>query len=158
MHSSTKASSCVHFSNAWLPLWRAGEDRHVWVNLGMGIYKTGVIAGHRDEEAGFSFLFFFLKILFIYFRQRGREREREEKKCQCLIASCVPPTGEPELAHNPGTCPDWESNWHPFGSQARAQCTEPDQPGQKLGFLGRVVDVIDRGIWAGEEENEARKD
>ena len=82
--------------------------------------------------------------------------EREGEKHQCVVASHTPPTGD--VAHNPSTCPDWESNWHPFGSQARAQCTEPDQPGQKLGFLGRVVDVIDRGIWAGEEENEARKD
>ena len=23
-----------------------------------------------------------------------------------------------DLAGNPGTCPDWESNWRPFGSQA----------------------------------------
>ena len=26
-----------------------------------------------------------------------------------------PLTGD--LAHNPGLCPDWESNWWPFGSQ-----------------------------------------
>ena len=47
---------------------------------------------------------------FIYFvfRQRGREGEREGKKHQCVIASCAPPTGD--LAHNPGMCPDWESN------------------------------------------------
>ena len=43
--------------------------------------------------------FFFLKILFI-FRERGREREREEEKHQCVVASCVPPTGD--LACNPG--------------------------------------------------------
>ena len=45
--------------------------------------------------------------LFI-FRKRGREGEREGKKHHCVIASHVPPTGE--LAHNPGMCPDWESN------------------------------------------------
>ena len=33
-----------------------------------------------------------------------------------------PPTGD--LAHNPGMCPDWESNQLPFGSQACAQSTE----------------------------------
>ena len=27
-------------------------------------------------------------------------------------------------------CPDWESKWQPIGSQARAQSTEPHQPGQ----------------------------
>ena len=33
--------------------------------------------------------------------------------CGCL--SRAPPTGD--LAHNPGMCPDWESNQRPFGSQ-----------------------------------------
>ena len=41
-----------------------------------------------------------------------------------------PPTGD--LACNPGMCPDWESNWRPFGSQAGAQSTEPHQPGPYL--------------------------
>ena len=39
----------------------------------------------------------------------------------------MPPTGD--LAHNPGMCPDWESNQRPFGSQASTQSTEPHQPG-----------------------------
>ena len=34
-----------------------------------------------------------------------------------------------DLACNPGTCPDWELNRRPFASQARAQSTEPHQPG-----------------------------
>ena len=29
-------------------------------------------------------------------------------------------------------CPDWKSNWWPFGLQAGAQSTEPHQPGQFL--------------------------
>ena len=41
-------------------------------------------------------------------RERGREGEREGEKHQCLVASCMPPTGD--LAHNPGICPDWELN------------------------------------------------
>ena len=44
--------------------------------------------------------------------------------CGCLSRA---PTGDP--AHNPGTSPDWESNWPPFGSQAGAQSTESHQPG-----------------------------
>ena len=44
-----------------------------------------------------------------------------------MITSCVLPTGD--LAHNPGICPDWESNWQPFGLQASTQYTEPHQPG-----------------------------
>ena len=57
--------------------------------------------------------------LFI-FRERGREGEkegeREGENHQCVVAFCVPPTGD--LACNPGMCPDWESNRQPFGSQA----------------------------------------
>ena len=66
---------------------------------------------------------------FIY-RLRERERERAEgnKKererninvgeIHLLAASYMPPKGDP--AHNPGMCPDWESNKRPFGLQVRA--------------------------------------
>ena len=47
--------------------------------------------------------------------------------CGCLLCA---PTGD--LACNPGTCPDWESNQWPFGSQAGTQSTEPHQPGPKV--------------------------
>ena len=73
-----------------------------------------------------SIILFFLKILFIYFRQREKEGEREGGKHQCVVASCVPLTGD--LAYNPGKCPDWESNQQPFGSQAGTQSTVPYQP------------------------------
>ena len=36
---------------------------------------------------------------------------------------------------NPDMCPDWESNWQPFGSQAGAAYTEPHQPGWLLAFF-----------------------
>ena len=42
----------------------------------------------------------FLKILFTYLfleRRREGEREREGEKHQCVVASCVSPTGD--LAH-----------------------------------------------------------
>ena len=42
----------------------------------------------------------------------------------------MPPTGD--LARNPGMCPDWESNWWPFGAQASTQSTEPHQPGLEI--------------------------
>ena len=64
--------------------------------------------------------YFILKILFIF---REGEGERQGAKHKCVIASCAPPTGD--LAHNPGICPDWESNWRPFGLQAGTQSTEP---------------------------------
>ena len=52
--------------------------------------------------------FFFLKKVIFIFRERGREEEGEEEKHHCVAAPHVPPTGD--LAHNPGICPDWDSN------------------------------------------------
>ena len=52
----------------------------------------------------------------------GREGEREGETSMCGCLSCAP-TGD--LAHNPGMCPDWESNQQTFGSQAGTQSTEP---------------------------------
>ena len=60
---------------------------------------------------------------FIYFFLESRERRgKEGEKHQCVVASHTPHTGD--LACNPGMCPDWESNWRPFGLQAGAQSTE----------------------------------
>ena len=71
----------------------------------------------------FSFSFLFQDL----FLERRREGEREGEKHQSVVASCVPSTGD--LARNPGVCPDWESNWQPFGLQVDTQSTEPHQPG-----------------------------
>ena len=49
--------------------------------------------------------------LFI-FRERGREGERDGEEHPCVVASCMPPTGN--LAHNLGVCPDWELNQRPL--------------------------------------------
>ena len=54
----------------------------------------------------------------------GRKRGRETSVCDCL--SNTPPG---DLARNLGMCPDWESNWRPFGLQAHSQSTELYQPG-----------------------------
>ena len=61
--------------------------------------------------------------LFIY-RERRRKGEREKQDIDVWgnhqsVASCTPPTGD--VVHNPGMCPDRESNWQPFGAQASAQ-------------------------------------
>ena len=47
-----------------------------------------------------------------------------------LVTPHTAPTGN--LARNPGMYPDWELNWWSFGLQARAQSTEPQQPGHFL--------------------------
>ena len=75
---------------------------------------------------------FFKRILFIYFQREekgGRETSmaRDTWIGHLLVASRMPPTGD--LAHNPGMCPDWESNQQPFGSQTGTQSTKPQQPG-----------------------------
>ena len=59
---------------------------------------------------------FFKRFYLFIFRQKGRVGEREGEKHQCVVISRVPPAGD--LAHNPGMCPDWESNQLPFGFQA----------------------------------------
>ena len=63
-------------------------------------------------RSDFIYLFIYLFIKINFFLERGDGRERE--KYQCVVASCVPPTGD--LACNPGMCPDWELNWLPFAS------------------------------------------
>ena len=67
-------------------------------------------------------VYFLLRFHLFTFRQRGREGEGEGGKHQGVVASHVLPTGD--LAHNPGTCPDWESNRGPFGSQDSTQSTK----------------------------------
>ena len=61
----------------------------------------------------FYLSFVFLRFYLFIFREvkGGRKRERKISMCGSLIA----PTGH--LAHNPDMCPNWESNWWPFGLQ-----------------------------------------
>ena len=87
---------------------------------------------------------YFLKILFILSLEKwGWEGERQGKKHQFVVASLTPPTGH--LAHNPGTCPDWELNLQPFGSQAGAQSTEPHQAGPSKKFL--IAFLLLKNLW-----------
>ena len=73
----------------------------------------------------------FFKDVIYWFLERGegRERERERNINVWLLLTCPEPG---DLVHNPGLCPDWESNQRPFGSQADAHSTEPHQPGHEL--------------------------
>ena len=61
-------------------------------------------------------LFLWLLLLFLrVFIFREGKGEREGEKHQCVVASCMPPTGD--LACNQGMCPDWELNWRPLVSR-----------------------------------------
>ena len=74
------------------------------------------------------FAYIFKKILFIYFLERGEGKEKDRKR---NINVWSPLTSPPmrNLAHNPGMCPDWESNLQTFGLQACAQSSEPHNAG-----------------------------
>ena len=79
----------------------------------------------------------FFKSLFLD-RGEGRGKGgRETSMCGCTR---TPPTGD--LAHNPGMCPDWESNLRPFGSHASTQSTEPQQPGQIKFLKSKPVSIL----------------
>ena len=71
-------------------------------------FVKGSLLLEVNEKLIFAFYIFFKFYLFV-FRERGREGEREGEKHQYVVASHMPPTGNP--AGNPGMCPDWESNW-----------------------------------------------
>ena len=73
---------------------------------------------------------------FIYLcleRGEGREKERDRN---IYRLPRTPPTRD--LAHNPGMCPNGESNLLSSDSQAGAQSTEPHQPGPNL-FLISIL-------------------
>ena len=99
-----------------LPLLKNSTSKNYTMEI---IWNTAVTSTLRT--------IIFLRFYLFIFRERDREGEREGEKHQYMVASHAPPTGG--LAHNPGTCPDWESDRWPFGSQASAQSTEPHQPG-----------------------------
>ena len=64
-------------------------------------------------------------------------KKERERNINVWLPLAPPPTGD--LARNPGMCPDWDSNWSPFGSQAGVQSTEPQQPGQNPFFIHRPM-------------------
>ena len=50
----------------------------------------------------------FLKIYLLIYLERRKRGEKEKERNIGSVASRTPPTGD--LACNPGTYPDWESN------------------------------------------------
>ena len=68
----------------------------------------------------------FKKYFFNLILERGREGKREGEKRPPVVACQAPPTGH--LAHNLGTCPDWESNQPPVSLWDDPQPIKPDRP------------------------------
>ena len=80
----------------------------------------------------------FLKSIYLFLEQ-GEEREKERVR---NVSVCLP-LSWPTLGTGPqpGLCPDWESNWPPFGLQAWGQSTELHQPGPFSVFHSIVLRV-----------------
>ena len=98
------------------------------------------LPGQGDPSLSLSLLCLSLSFLRFYlfiFSERGREGEKH----QCVVAFRGYPGGN--LAHNPGICPDPESNQRPFGSQAGAQSTEPHQPRPSLLKLNKLYGLYE---------------
>ena len=74
-------------------------------------------------------VFFFKKDFIYLFLDRGVGEERE-RNINVWLSLARAPTGD--LTCNAGMCPDQELNQRPFGSQARAQSTEPHWPGLNM--------------------------
>ena len=81
----------------------------------MANWVSGKARQNNGQGHSFSSFFFLKRIYLFIYRERGREGEREGKRHQCVVASQTPLTRD--LVHNPGMCPDWESNQWPFGLQ-----------------------------------------
>ena len=112
-------------------MWEVCEQLPKW-------QKRRCLCGLESEACGvtgcgknwscFLFILFFKDFIFIYlFLERGKGKEKGRNINVWL------PLAQ-DLACNWGMCPDWESNWWPFGLQAGTQSTEPHQPGQELVF------------------------
>ena len=109
--------------------------RWEWSCLGCSGTGSECKCGYSEDELGnlapqIVFLRFYL---FILDRGEWGKKDRETSMCGCLLHA---PYWGPDLAHNPGMCPEWESNWRPFGLKAGTQSTEPHQPGPFKFFFG----------------------
>ena len=95
-------------------------NSHLSINLRhkKKTYKASFKNTHNIEPNFEELIGNCLRFYLFIFRARGREGGREGEKHQCVVASHTPPTGD--LAHNPGMCPDRESNRWPSGLQEDA--------------------------------------
>ena len=75
------------------------------------------------ELLNYMGILFFKKIYLFIFRERERKgrrkRGRETWMCETYIDWFIAPHTFPteDLAHNPGMCPDWESNQRPVSTE-----------------------------------------
>ena len=91
--------------------------------------------------------FFYLSIIYfkdcINLQRKGKGGRERERNITRLPLVCPQLTTWP---CNPGTCPDWESNQQPLGSQASIQSTEPYQPGLIYSFNLNISPKMSHGM------------
>ena len=113
------------------------------VSLSQHYWPLAMGSGPTDTEMEYEVWAF--KKYFIHLFQRewrgGRKRGRKSSVCWCLLCAPTSP------ACNLGMCPDWESNWRPFGHRCG---TEPHQPGLKFRLL--------RSSWSNQVINKESSD
>ena len=105
-----------------------------------------LLSSSLNNLCTFLYELYFSKICWGFFRDftylflegwEGREKKREASMCERYINWSPLTSSQPVeiLAHNPGICPNQESNQWPFALQASAQSTEPHQPGLFFCFV-----------------------
>ena len=115
--------------------------------LSLPMIKTYFVS-FRNILYIFSLIQIFLSLLRFYlfiFREKGRERHREEEKYQFVRETsigCLSQAPTRDMAHNPGMCPDWESNRQLLGLQDGGPPTEPHWSGTSKHFLKLFLHVV----------------
>nr|KAF6279136.1 hypothetical protein mMyoMyo1_010179 [Myotis myotis] len=101
---------------SWAPRAAEGGTFHLRLSFNLnpqdqrGVDSSSLRPGRREWREGEG--------------ERGTDRQTSTvRENPGSAASCTPPTGDG--AHNPGLCPDRESNPGPLGPQADALSTEP---------------------------------
>ena len=89
----------------------------------------------------FVFLSFFLSLIYLFIergkggRKRGRQTLMRERNLSLLPLAC---SLTRDQTHDPGMCPDQQSNLRPFALWDNAQPTKPHRSG--LGMFSQCVD------------------
>ena len=69
----------------------------------MVLYKLLKCLFYTCEICHWNFIIYFLNIYYLFIFRTGEGREKEGEKHQCVVVTCMLPTGDP--AHKPGMCP-----------------------------------------------------
>ena len=111
---------------------------HIFFNKYLYCFNPWLEVCGYGQLTAYTDLCHFLKDFIYSFLERGKRRQRGRETSVC----------ERDLAHNPVTCPDWESNQQ-FGLQASTRSTEPHQPGWSMPFYTGDLSICGFGYLPG---------